>query len=346
MSYDSMRMSLPPDSPNFCFIPLTSLSMCGTADEMESNKSDHFNVTAKVIALLSRPYSVDQSSMSVLYLAVKELLNTSGTLLRGMEDPEDNGWYIPDFLCYGCIVGKSKQQRMEDFAEQEMEETSDEIVVLWNKNLMIAARGISISFVDIGNSFCGFTLEVLPYLHVPTAVVAGGAAMVINPQFFVVPTAPPLTYSAAEMKTIGYLSQTARGDRVDEVEYDNAFNDATQELNTQETVMTEAYAPFLVVVPAGAFAGGLVTVQSPDGVLYSVSVPENALPGSTMLVTPGTLEQSDVIAIPYAPSLSSTDAPPSYVESFYHSNTIDENDTTVPPPYSTSVLASAPPIIA
>jgi hypothetical protein len=325
--------------------------MCGTADELEAIKSDHFNVTDKVIALLSRPYSVDQSSMSVLYAAVKELLNTSGTLLRGMEDPEDNGWYIPDFLCYGCIVGKSKQQRMDDFAEQEMEETSDEIVVMWNKDQKMAARGISISFVDIGHSFCGFSLEVLPYVNVPTSLVAGGGAtMAPNPQFFVVPTAPPLNFSSAEMKTLGYLSQTSRGDRVDEEEYDAAFNNATQELNTQESVMTEAYASFLVVVPDGVFAGGMITAQSPDGVLYSVSVPEDAPPGSTLLVNPGTLEQSDVVATPYSPppptgagAGAGGDVPPSYAQSFYHSNALDEKDTTVPPPYSASEYTSLPP---
>ena len=108
---------------------------------------------------LAHTVSTNPPWMAVLYATAKDLLNKSGTLLRGMEDPEDNGWYIPDFLLYGCLAGKSKQQRMDDFSEQEMEETADEIVVLWNKDSKIAARGITISFVDIGNSFCGFTLE-------------------------------------------------------------------------------------------------------------------------------------------------------------------------------------------
>lgn len=344
VSYDSMRMSLPPDSPNFCFIPLTTMSMCGTTDEDEAIKCDHFNVMTKVLALVSRPYSVDESSMSVLSASIKNLLNGSGTLLRGMQDSEDNGWYIPDFLCYGCIVGKSKQQRMNEFSEQEMEETSDEIVVMWNKDTKIAARGISISFVDIGHSFCGFTLEVLPYISVPTAAVAGGSTMMPNPQFFVAPSAPPVDYTSSEMKAISFMSQASRGDRIDEKEYDEAFDSATQDFNSQsEAAMTEdeIYAPFLVVVPAGVFAGGLLMVQSPDGILYSVEVPADSPPGSSLLVTPGTLAQSDVVVTPYV--ISSDSAPPSYSQSFFHMNVIGSaEDTTVPPPYDPRLFPPLP----
>ena len=373
ISYDSLRMSLPPDSPNFCFIPLTALAMCGTPDEVEAIKSDHFNVTAKAMALLSRPYSVDQTSISVLHALVKELTNLSGTLLRGMEDPEDNGWYVPDFLGYGCLVGKSKQQRMDDFAEQEMEETADEIVVLWNKNEKLAVRGIAISFVDIGHSFCGFAMEVLPYISVPSAPMptnplhaAGNSVpgfpmqtavnevdvpvpttnLMANPQFFVAPTAPPMAFSSAELKTMGMMSQTARGGAVDETEYDAAFTDATQDLNTQgEAVRTEGepegggYSSFLMTVPDGACVGSLITTLSPEGVLYSISVPDGAPPGSTVIVNPGTLEHSDVRVTPYLPPVAEaagevTPPPPSYAQSLYHANVLDENDTTVPPPYS------------
>jgi hypothetical protein len=57
-------------------------------------------------------------------------------------------------------------------------------------------------------------------------------------------------------------------------------------------------------------------------------------------VNPGTLEQSDVIAAPYTPSDS---VPPSYAQSFYHSNVDASQDTTVPPPYDPSMYASMPP---
>ena len=341
VTYDSLRVTLPPDSPNFCFIPLTTLSMCGTDDEIEAKKTDNFDATSKVIGVLSRPYSVDQSSMADLFSTAKDLLTTSGILLRGMDDPEDNGWYIPDWLCYGCIVGKSKQQRMDDFVEQELEETADEIVALWNKNAKISARGISMSFVDIGDVFSGFTLEVLPYVKAPDSALSGGGTMVANPHFFVAPSAPPLTVSPKEVKTMELMSQTARGDRVDEEEYDKVFNDAVVELNTHEEEYAESYAPFLVDVPPGVFAGGLITVQSPDNLLYSVSVPEGAPPGTTLLVTPGNLEQSDVTATIY--TTSSMESPPTYAQSFYHANTIDENDTTIPPPYSPSEFSALPP---
>ena len=341
VSYDSLRMTLPPDSPNFCFIPISSLSMCGTADEAESLKSDNFEPLAKVMALMSRPYSVDQTSMADLYASVKDLLNKSGTLLRGMDDPEDNGWYIPDWLGYGCITGKSKQQRMDDFVEQEMEETADEIVVLWNKDSKVAARGISISFVDIGDAFCGLSLEVLPYISVPNSVLEGGPRLASNPQFFVPPSTVPASFSPAEMKALSLTSRTARGDLVDETEYDAAFESAAQELNaTVVSAEVEAYAPFLVIVPEGTNAGSMITVQSPDGILYSVGVPYGAPAGTTLLVNPGTLEQSDVIAAPYTPSDS---VPPSYAQSFYHSNVDASQDTTVPPPYDPSMYASMPP---
>mmetsp|Transcript_26954 Transcript_26954/g.50329 ORF Transcript_26954/g.50329 Transcript_26954/m.50329 type:complete len:526 (-) Transcript_26954:136-1713(-) len=342
VSYDSLRVTLPPDSPNFCFIPVTSLSMCGSEDEKAAQDADNFNVIAKVLALVSRPYSVDQTSVADLHATVTDLLNKSGTLLRGMDDPEDNGWYIPDWTGYGCVVGKSKQQRMDDFVEQEMEETADEIVVMWNKDPKIAARGITVSYVDIGDTFCGFSLEVLPYVTVPCSAVEGGGTLAANHQFFVAPSAPPITFSPAEMKTISFMSQTARGDLVDEEEYDTAFENAAQEFNTEEVPdITEEYTPFLVRVPEGTNAGSLLTVQSPDGVLYSVAVPYGAPVGSSILVKPGTLEQSDVLAAPYTPSDDSS--PPSYAQSFYHSNADAAGDSTVPPPYDSSDYASLPP---
>lgn len=343
VSYDSIRVTIPPDSPNFCFVPLAELSICGTPEEAVSNKE--CNLRFKVKSLFYRPMGAGPITSGVSYTPdtealIDKLLDDSATVLRNQEDPDNAGFWAPDWMTLGgCLAGGNVESRKEEFYEEELEAAVQEIVTMWNKSTLLVAAGANITFADIGNAVLGFCVEVLPYLPLhepgtqnPYQLNTGGEAppMVTNPHFLQPPpsyasavAAPP---SMAEMLSVSMMAQVSRGVEVPEDAYDAVMAQAISTLAEEPEVVTASYyRPFLVTVPEGAIEGAILTVVNPqDGFFLNVTVPPMCPPGTPIMVTLPTVTNADVVAAPYTPGPSSStasiveeDAPPSYAELMY-----------------------------
>jgi hypothetical protein len=335
VSYDYVRVTLPPDSPNFCFLPLSELTHFRSFSE--EDLSQDFNIKSKTQSIFYRPMGfpspVNYTPDTEAELA--KLLTSSGLTLRRQEDPNDQFW-MPDILtCCGCCIGGNVEERKNSFAEDQLEMAIEDILHEWNKSPLMQAANARMTFADIGNAVMGFCLEVLPCLPPVEAdstpykyqQFETPPAVFVNPHFF----QPPPSYNDAlfaptpgEVMSVGLMAQVARGQDIEESTYDNVMTKAIANFPDADCVETSFYRPFLVVIPDGVQAGSVMTVSNPqDGFLLNITVPSNCPPGSTVLVTLPSATNADVVTAPYTggkPSSTSAiveEEPPAYVPVLY-----------------------------
>lgn len=321
VSYDYVRVTLPPDSPNFCFLPVSELTHFNNTTE-ESEVHD-FNVRSKMQSLFYRPMGFPTP---VIYTPDTEkeiirLLYFAGFALRQQQDPEEQFW-VPDFLTFcGCCIGGDVEKRKNSFAEDQLEIAVEDILKEWNKSSLMRAANARMTYADIGNTVMGFCVEVLPclppletdsspykYQQLDTPPM-----LLMNPHFF----QPPPSYNDAlfaptpgEVMSVGLMAQVACGQEIPESTYDSVMTKAIDSFPAApDLVEASYYRPFLVVIPDGVSAGAVLTVSSPqDGFLLNITVPSNCPPGSTVVVTLPSATNADVSAAPYRSGMSSTSA--------------------------------------
>lgn len=311
VTYHSLRSTLPPNSVNFCFISIDDLSQYTTGDP---NSTALYRL---IFALLYRPPTYPNPLPSSAQDDVRKSLESFAAKLHDAEESSPPGFTWPDWL-FACCGGCSTTAA---YREECVENAILEITADMNGSDLFSIRGIVATYVDIGDVLQGFAIEVLPILP---------SDRVVNPHF--VGESAPL--AEEEVRAISLQGRAARGDDIDETEYDSAFNAAAEAIAVAEPIAASD-TPFTITVPAGVTGGYTLTVQSPVGYLLNITVPSDVHPGASLLITPPSPENSAPTATVYQPAASNEqkesqdDAPPPYASILY---TIpdDEEDSAVP----------------
>lgn len=293
VTYDSLRATLPPNAANFCFVPLDDLTHYSATSPSSVALHRH------LFALLYRPPIYPNPLPSTASADLRSLLEGFAMQLTDAEKSTPPGFAWPDWLaCLGCRTTAAHR-------EECLENTLLEVTASLNSSDMFTIRGIVATYVDIGDVLKGFAVEVLPILP---------SDKITNPHF--VGEASPM--QTEEVVAVTLQARAARGDDIDENEFDSVLTAAAEAISVSEP-LDIAELPFTVTVPAGVSAGYTLTVQSPVGYLLNVTVPSDAFPGTTLLITPPSPENSAPTATVYEASESkgTEDAPPAYASILY-----------------------------
>jgi hypothetical protein len=332
VTYEALRSTFPPDSPNFAFVPL----------------SDFGDVTAtpgvvnKILGLLLRNHPSRMAYMTE-YIdpqrAVDSLLESLSDVRGVMVDlgrtPEEmGGSWVPDWLfCYMCCMG-NEETRKDQWAQENYDDVVNELVCIFNRSPMFAAFGISTTYIDIGNSFTGIVFEVLPYavtLNTAAEIDPDHLEQTINAHFYCSSesgeTSPTTFCSAAEVKALIIMAFVARGFDISDEIYDNAMQAVTgpgSEIYVQpkKEGAEAADAPFLVEIPSYCEPGYLLSVQAPaDGAMMTFLLPQLCTGGMYLTITPPSVAQTDPTII------ASTSKSTSNSYSYSNSNSYTDNNT-------------------
>jgi hypothetical protein len=219
LSYESLRATMPPDSPNFCFIPLSQLGTYGTSQEAKA--AETFDVRSKLYALFYRPTQTSTGVCPNLAQEINSLVASTTARIAEIRHPDSVGPWIGNCCCiwccgcgllcaYNCVFGGqfgSVNDRKRLFVESEYNSAMDDILGLWNSNTTVSNRGIAVTLTDIGDIMSGLVFEVLPYMLPSYQEPIRAAAPQANPHFLLPPLLAPLDLTPNEASSITMIEK-------------------------------------------------------------------------------------------------------------------------------------------